>query len=168
MLPSLTTCPRLSAGTRVASAETASEGVIHVPAPPQQRRARCKCCARPPTAEPLFRGNFHDHSQKSDPSAPLRLNIFGAHIRGRPQAIDNNFACEIAAELRNIFVVGIQHRGSACGQGIQSVRTWRVRSPLSNRKIPGELARHSSRRQFQAVRFSPGPQFRRRETCPSR
>ena len=60
----------------------------------------------------------HDDIKLRALGAP-RLYVFGAYIMngGRgPQSVGNNLAFEVAAELRDVFVVGIEHGGSARGQ----------------------------------------------------
>ena len=48
----------------------------------------------------------------------MRLDVFGTHIRRGSQSVHDDLTAKIAPKLRNIFIVGIEHRGSTCGQGL--------------------------------------------------
>ena len=113
MLPSLTTCPRLSAATSEARAATASEGLNPAIQSRRDRRQRVVDVMRANQVQDGLFAATADHEIERGPFRSLGLDVFRPHVRRRAQAIKNYFAAKIAAKLRNVFVVGVQYRGSA-------------------------------------------------------
>src|ERR1017187_383471 len=95
MLPSWRTCPRLSGGVRVASAATASDGLS-------------------PRATPTATAARAFRMLCSPPPGPY---VFGTHVGSGTHTVGRNLAFEVTPELRNVFIVGVEHCRSIGGKG---------------------------------------------------
>ena len=115
MLPNWRTCPRLSAGASVARAATASERVIPRPGH-RDGRQRIQNIVLSDQRKRARSRHSADDDVEFGSSAPWD-RYFRRERRPSacvPYMID--FAFEVAAELRNVLVVGIQNGGATGGR----------------------------------------------------
>ena len=72
-----------------------------------------------------------DHQFEAGSLGSPRPNIFRADVGGGLSSVEHYFAFEVAPELGNVFVVGIEHSRTAGWAATQPVRIWPAQCPQS-------------------------------------